>query len=370
MLHAYQSIGFGILGTLAVLAWLSAALFPQHEIKGHFSTLAKVILGFSIAAFAGALVDFMMAGNLGVPPTIGNISTSTFGSSGGSFGGVAGGNNPASLPWNGIMMNFYADLSEYAVPIIGGIAIIITGITFMWGESWMAKIRNQRLNRMSEAEAAAALAAWTEDLARLTREPASAMPELQGWRRVFTRMKPKLVLLPYWFPAFGYGAWSYMRYILISHNLTKDAPAHVRQYLLGHELGHIRFGHTALNYLFLVTSVLFAGAVAMLETTTGILQTMAAWAALLLLIPKSALLWFPTRRELQADRYAAHRIGRFKALQGSLWMAYHGNDTSRLRRLRLKQLGWNPDQPLAADAGNDAPSPDGARHPSFLQRAS
>lgn len=165
--------------------------------------------------------------------------------------------------------------------------------------------------------------------------------ELSGWRRFFRALPPKLVILPAWWPWHGYGAWSYMRYILVSRELVQDAPETVRRYVLGHELGHIRFGHTALNYMYLFTSLAFILA-------TGVFighyphsaKMIAAIIMLLLLIPKSALLWFPSRREYQADRYAVAMTDRKTAIQGSLWMAEHGRDISKLRRNRLLRLGY------------------------------
>ena len=61
---------------------------------------------------------------------------------------------------------------------------------------------------------------------------------------------------------------------------------------------------------------------------------------LLLIISKSSMLWFPTHREFQADDYAARLVGQPDALEGSLWMAHHCRDLSRLRRKRLARLGY------------------------------
>lgn len=188
-----------------------------------------------------------------------------------------------------------------------------------------------------------ALADWAAELAQVV-ERSISMPELRGWRSVFRHIPPKLVTLPNWWPYEGIGAWSYMRYILVSPGLLTTAPKEVRRYIIGHELGHIRFGHTALNYLFPATFVAFFSAMMVFESQPqGTLKTVSAILMLLLLVPKSALLWFPKRREFQADAHAAWLYGRDATLRASLWMAEAGGDHSALRQARLRRLGYQGD---------------------------
>lgn len=185
--------------------------------------------------------------------------------------------------------------------------------------------------------------AWVDDLEKASKST-EILTDLKGWRRIFRVLPPKLIALPAWWPWKGYGAWSYMRYIIISGDLMEKAPENVRHYVIGHELGHIRFGHTSLNYMYLLTSLAFVLAMGVFTGNYPYhARVVASSVMLLLLFIKSTLLWFPNRREFQADAYSANLYGKDVAIEGSLWMAEHGGDFSKLRKRRLLRLGYKGD---------------------------
>ncbi|WP_163056974.1 M48 family metalloprotease [Acidithiobacillus ferrooxidans] len=294
------------------------ALLPSHEISKHFSTLTKVIFGMSLALGAAELVNYFSTSTSSVP-----LEGVTYSGNAGGFGG------PGTLPWDSFFSIIWADMSGNVARWAAGIAVVVSGILMMWGEQALCGTNSTPVSRET----------WEADLAALMARDLAA----PGWRRVFRSIPAKLKVLPAWWPV-HYGAWSYMRYIILSRHLQEDAPTVTRRYVLGHELGHIRNGHTALNYLYPVLAAIYITSLWCFIYGGPGIQPVAAAIMFLLIVSKSSLLWFPNHREFQADDYAARLVGQPNALEGSLWMAHHGHDLSRLRRKRLARLGYNPSE--------------------------
>jgi Zn-dependent protease with chaperone function len=166
-------------------------------------------------------------------------------------------------------------------------------------------------------------------------EPAKA-----DWRMEFTRLAPvqgplapKLLFLPTWWPA-PTAAFAYFNVIAIGPGLLR-APADVRRYILGHELGHIERRHT-LGQVGYWTSVLAAVALGQLlppgltlAPITAVLITAVAWIHL-----------GEARREFEADDAAAARYGDLTVINGLTWMQSRSTQpqsklcTRRLNRRR------------------------------------
>ena len=309
-----HSIYFLPLILAAILPTL-ATVIPFNETKGHFGTATKIVIGLSLALGAAELVNYFTAGRSTALNGV-NTATANFGVAGGGSG----------LPWDGFLSSIYQDLSGTVAPIVAGVAIIIAGLTFMWGETAHAA-----------SDPLADRAEWEQELQNLMAKEAG----VRGWKSLFSRLVPRIKVFPQWWPASkGYGIWSYMHFILLSRKLMQEAPADVRRYVLGHELGHLRHGHTALNYLYPVLSAGVVTSVVFFVAGTSDQRYVAALCMAAFFVGKSSLLWFPLRRELQADDYSARLVGRETAIEGSLWMAHHNNDFSRQRRKRLRRLGY------------------------------
>ena len=316
VIHQYPLIGLWPL-VAASLGISLGALLPSGEISKHFSALTKVIFGMSLALGAAELVNYFSTNSSSTP-----LNGVTYTGSAGGFG--AGG----TLPWDSFFSIIWANMSGNVARWAAGIAVVVSGILMMWGEQASAST----LTPVSRE-------AWEADLAALMAQDFAA----PGWRRVFRAIPVKLKVLPTWWPV-HYGAWSYMRYIIISQHLKEDAPPVTRRYVLGHELGHIRYGHTALNYLYPVLAAIYITSLWCFIYGAPDIRSLAASIMLLLIISKSSMLWFPSHREFQADDFSARINGQTDALEGSLWMAHHGRDLSRLRRRRLTRLGYSQNQ--------------------------
>lgn len=322
VIHQYPLIGLWPL-VAASLGISLGALLPSNEISKHFSALTKVIFGMSLALGAAELVNYFSMSSSSTP-----LNGVTYNGSTGGFGAAG------TLPWDSFFSIIWADMSGNVARWAAGIAIVVSGILMMWGEQASGGTPNP-----------VSRDAWEADLTTLMARDLAA----PGWRGVFRVIPAKLKVLPAWWPV-HYGAWSYMRYIIISRHLQEDAPQVTRRYVLGHELGHIRYGHTALNYLYPVLAAIYAASLWDFIYGGPGVQTPAALIMLLLIVSKSSLLWFPTHREFQADDYSARLNGKTEALEGSLWMAHHGRDLSRLRRKRLARLGYGPNHGYAAQS--------------------
>ncbi|CDQ12098.1 conserved membrane protein of unknown function [Acidithiobacillus ferrivorans] len=322
VIHQYPLIGLWPLVAASLIISV-AGLLPAHEMSKHFSTLAKIIIGMSLALGAAEIINFFSA-TAGNTQLQGVTATQTM-----SFGGGAG------LPWDSFFEIVWNDMSTNVARWAGGIAIIVAGIMFMWGEQASGGSPTNPVSRED----------WEADLAALVARDLAA----PGWRRVFRAIPARLKILPAWWPV-HYGAWSYMRYIIISDHLKKDAPPVTRRYVLGHELGHIRHGHTSLNYLYPVLAVIYITSLWFFIYGDHSVQMLAATVMLLMIVSKSSLLWFPTQREFQADDFSARLNGKSATLEGSLWMAHQGRDMSRLRRKRLARLGYTHDSVGATTA--------------------
>ncbi len=325
IIHQYPLIGLWPL-VAASLGITLGALLPSNEISKHFSALTKVIFGMSLALGAAELVNYFSGSTSST--TLNGITTSSSSSTSSGFG-TAG-----TLPWDSFFSIVWADMSGNVARWAAGIAVVVSGILMMWGEQASGGASNPVSRE-----------AWEADLAALMALDLAA----PGWRRVFRAIPAKLKVLPTWWPV-HYGAWSYMRYIIISHHLKEDAPPVTRRYVLGHELGHIRYGHTALNYLYPVLAAIYVTSLWCFIYGAPGIRPLAASIMLLLIVSKSSMLWFPSNREFQADDYSARLNGQTDALEGSLWMAHHGRDLSRLRRKRLARLGYRQNQGDAIQA--------------------
>jgi type IV secretory pathway VirB2 component (pilin) len=312
VMHQYPLIGLWPL-VAASLIIAVAGLLPAHEMSKHFSTLAKIIIGMSMALGAAEIINFFSA-TTGNTQLQGLTSTSTTTFSGGT------------LPWDSFFGVVWTDMSTNVARWAGGIAIVVAGIMFMWGE----QASGGSPNPVSRED-------WEADLAALVGRDLSA----PGWRHLFRALPARLKVFPAWWPV-HYGAWSYMHFIIISDHLKRDAPPITRRYVLGHELGHIRHGHTSLNYLYPVLAAIYITSLWFFIYGGHSVQMLAATIMLLMIVSKSSLLWFPTQREFQADEYSAQLNGKADTLEGSLWMAHQGRDMSRLRRKRLARLGYTP----------------------------
>jgi len=145
-------------------------------------------------------------------------------------------------------------------------------------------------------------------------------------------LKPHIVVLPT--SRARLGAWTLFGTIYLSKGQL-NCPAHVRNYIIGHELGHIISGDVFLQ-------LLFAGSYFLMIATAGtgtavqlfgiIISTLSL---LMYALPALAL-----EREIRADRVAVQLYGAHMVLEGSLWMARRTDDlqnperVARLRRLR------------------------------------
>lgn len=138
MMHD-NSMGFGVMAALALVSWGAAFLTSHCEVKGHFSFFTKLILGFSIAAFASDIIIYFVNGR----------NTSLSGATQGTLMptstlGISGGNG---MPWDGILNEIYTDLAQYVVIIVGAIAFIIGGLTFMFADGGRGMIRKGKAKK-------------------------------------------------------------------------------------------------------------------------------------------------------------------------------------------------------------------------------
>jgi Zn-dependent protease with chaperone function len=152
-------------------------------------------------------------------------------------------------------------------------------------------------------------------------------------RRVWMRgpFRPHIVVLPT--RAGRLGAWTFANTIYISRTQL-SCPPHVRNYVIGHELGHMVNGDVFIQLLF------FLSYLAMIITTgTGsavnLLGILLSSISLLMLgVPSLAL-----EREINADRVAVQLYGARQVLDGCLWMARRLDEMHSPQRIaRLRQL--------------------------------
>jgi Zn-dependent protease with chaperone function len=144
-------------------------------------------------------------------------------------------------------------------------------------------------------------------------------------------LKPHIVVLPT--SRERLGAWTLFGTIYLSKGQL-SCPAHVRNYIIGHELGHILNGDVFLQ-------LLFAGSYFVMIATAGTGTAVqlfgiiiSALSLLMYALPSLAL-----EREMRADRVAVQLYGPQIVLDGSLWMARRTNDLHNPERVaRLKRL--------------------------------
>lgn len=148
-------------------------------------------------------------------------------------------------------------------------------------------------------------------------------------------IKPSLIFLPIWWPV-KFNAWAYGPYIFIAPGL-RDAPDDVRQYIIGHEYGHIYCGHTISHILYwMMFIILTIGNLANLPLLEGFSLILLVLITLFICAPALA-----KKREFEADAIAISLLGRQVVLRGSLWMAKKtGTIGSLFRQHRLVRLGW------------------------------
>lgn len=148
-------------------------------------------------------------------------------------------------------------------------------------------------------------------------------------------IKPRLIFLPEWWPT-KFNAWAYGPCIFIAPGL-KNAPDNVRQYILGHEYGHIYCNHTVLHLTYWLTLfTLIIGEVAHLPLLKGLSLLLLTLITLSICTPSLA-----KKREFEADAVALSLLGKKVVLSGSVWMANKtGTINNVFRQHRLVKLGW------------------------------
>jgi Zn-dependent protease with chaperone function len=174
------------------------------------------------------------------------------------------------------------------------------------------------LNRVPSTTVEHAKGAWRAEFARLVAPP----------RRPF---RPKLVFLPAWWPSPNV-AFAYFHVVAVGPGLLR-APVQVRNYVLGHELGHIERRHTLgqVGYWISVLAAVLIGQ----QLPPGL-----AFAPVMTVLV-AAVAWFglgETRRELEADDAAAARYGDQTVISGLTWMQSQRREPqSKLCARRLKR---------------------------------
>ncbi len=169
---------------------------------------------------------------------------------------------------------------------------------------------------------------WKSELATLALQ----------WPSFLSRIiAPKLIFLPHWWPV-KFNAWAYGFCIFIGPGL-RDAPDDARNYIIGHEYGHIYCNHTILHFVYwLMFVALFAGDLAGFILIKGLALISLVSIALYICLPTQA-----KKREFEADAIALSIFGQPTVLNGSLWMADKtGTLNNFFRQLRLAKIGWKP----------------------------
>ena len=169
---------------------------------------------------------------------------------------------------------------------------------------------------------------WKSELAILAHQ----------WPSFLSRIiSPKLILLPYWWPV-KFNAWAYGIFIIIGPGL-RDAPDDARQYIIGHEYGHIYCNHTVLHFVYWMSFIVLCGSELIeLPLLKSLALISLSLVTLYVCLPGQA-----KKREFEADAIALSIFGQPIVLNGSLWMANKtGTLNNFFRQLRLVKLGWKP----------------------------
>jgi Zn-dependent protease with chaperone function len=144
-------------------------------------------------------------------------------------------------------------------------------------------------------------------------------------------LRPRIAILPAMWR--GYGAWTLFGKIFITRKQA-SCPDHVRQYIIGHELGHLYGGHVYLQVLFALSYMTLIAGQASHSAVTILALGLTSVLYVGFVTPS-----FSLARECFADSVAVELYGAYTALTSSLWMARRVNDVeSRERQARLTRL--------------------------------
>jgi Zn-dependent protease with chaperone function len=168
-----------------------------------------------------------------------------------------------------------------------------------------------------------AQASWNAELA------AALARKSRRW--MHGALRPRVAILPRVWT--GYGAWTLFGRIFITQKQS-SCPEHVRQYVIGHELGHLYGGHVYLQMLFICSYLMLIFGQASHSAIALLALALTSVLYVGFVTPSLSL-----AREYFADSVAVELYGPHTALTSSLWMARRVNDVdSRERQARLDRL--------------------------------
>lgn len=149
---------------------------------------------------------------------------------------------------------------------------------------------------------------------------------MESWQNNFI----VVFFLPYW-PQ-KYSAFTWLNIICLAPGLKKTNQI-TRQYILAHELGHIKSNHNLITLVFLISLICYLIAYINLIPWLFFLASFSMITIIILLNKYSLTL------EIQADNYAIKQINKQKVLAGFLWMAVKTKQLcKRERQKRLENI--------------------------------